>query len=338
MPAFFNDEVIIPVLLEMGVRLGEARGYAEVGCVEPQAPGKTNGYYTGGYLNLGKVLNLALNNGTDPVSGARVGQMDPHFRGFASYEDVVGALERQLEYAIRLMVTGDNILDSIHGATAPNAFVSLLVDDCLERGLCYEEGGAVYNSTAPNAVGLANVADALMAIKKLVFEDKKLSMDDLLGVLDRDFSGREDVRQLLLNRAPKYGNDNDEVDRIARAVSSRFLKAFKQFRNVRGGRFEPGLQSISAHGLFRHAVAATPDGRRAPMLLADGGISPAQGRDRHGPTAVLKSAAKLDHLESSNGTLLNLKLSPHSVAGEAGLDNLIALVRTYFQLGGQHVL
>lgn len=337
MPAFFNDEAIIPVLLQMGVYLDEARGYAEVGCVEPQAPGKTNGYYTGGYLNLGKVLSLALNNGTDPVSGIRVGQMDPHFRGFASYEDVVGALNKQLEYVIRLMVTGDNILDTLHGATAPNAFVSLLVDDCLERGLCYEEGGAVYNFTAPNAVGLANVADALMAVNKLVFQEKKLSMDDLLGILARDFSGREDVRQLLLNRAPKYGNDDDEVDGIARAVSSRFLTSFKRFRNVRGGRFEPGLQSISAHGLFRHAVAATPDGRRAHMLLADGGISPAQGRDRHGPTAVIKSAAKLDHLESSNGTLLNIKLSPQSVAGQAGLDNLIALIRSYFQLGGQHV-
>jgi len=143
--------------------------------------------------------------------------------------------------------------------------------------------------------------------------------------------------KLLLSRAPKYGNDDDEVDEIARALSSRILQGFKQFRNVRGGRFEPGFQSISAHGLFRHAVAATPDGRRAHMLLADGGISPAQGRDRHGPTGVIKSAAKLDHLASSNGTLLNIKLSPQSVAGEAGLRNLIALIRTYFQLGGQHV-
>lgn len=337
MPAFFNDEIIIPVLLEMGVRLDEARGYAEVGCVEPQAPGMTNGYYTGGYLNLGKVLNLALNNGTDPISGAQVGQMDPQFEGFASYNDVVGALDKQLDHVIRLMVMGNNILDSLHGTMAPNAFVSLLVDACLERGLCYEEGGAVYNFTAPNSVGLANVADSLMAIKSLVFQQKKLGMDDLLGILSQDFSGREDIRQMLLNRAPKYGNDDDEVDEIARALSSRILQGFKQFRNVRGGRFEPGFQSISAHGLFRHAVAATPDGRRAHMLLADGGISPAQGRDRHGPTGVIKSAAKLDHLASSNGTLLNIKLSPQSVAGEAGLRNLIALIRTYFQLGGQHI-
>jgi pyruvate formate-lyase/glycerol dehydratase family glycyl radical enzyme len=337
MPAFFNDEVIIPVLLQMGVPLDEARGYAEVGCVEPQVPGKTNGYYTGGYLNLGKVLNLALFNGTDPMSGAQVGHRDPQFGGFTSYEDIVTALDKQLESVIGLMVMGDNILDSLHATRAPNAFVSLLVDACLERGLCYEEGGAVYNYTAPNAVGLANVADALMAIKTLVFHEKKLAMDELLAILRRDFSGREDIRQLLLNRAPKYGNDDDRVDGIARVLSSRILQGFKQFRNVRGGRFEPGFQSISAHGLFQHSVAATPDGRRAHMLLADGGISPAQGRDRHGPTGVLKSAAKLDHLAASNGTLLNIKLSPQAVAGEAGLQNLIALVRTYFQLGGQHI-
>lgn len=337
MPAFFNDEIIIPVLLEMGVRLPEARDYAEVGCVEPQAAGKTNGYYTGGYLNLGKALNLALNNGVDPVSGTPVGSVDPHWTGFGTYADVVAALDRQLVHLTRLMVAGDNILDSLHATVAPNAFVSLLVDACMERGRCYEAGGAVYNYTAPNTVGLANVADALMALKAVVFDQKKLAMEDLLTLLRQDYAGREDVRQLLLNRAPKYGNDEDAVDAIARELSDRILQLFKQFTNSRGGRFAPGFQSISAHGLFRHAVAATPDGRRAHMLLADGGISPAQGRDRCGPTGVIKSAAKLDHIAASNGTLLNIKLSPTSVAGVTGLRNLIALIRTYFQLGGQHV-
>ena len=145
------------------------------------------------------------------------------------------------------------------------------------------------------------------------------------------------LRQRLANKTPHYGNDDDEVDGIARGLANRILRGFKQYRNPLGGRFEPGLQSISAHALFRDAVAATPDGRTARMLLADGGISPAQGRDRRGPTAVIRSAAKLDHREASNGTLLNIKLSPESVAGEAGLENLAALIRTYFQLGGQHV-
>jgi formate C-acetyltransferase len=337
LPAFFNDDAIVPVLQNMGVPLEEARGYAEVGCVEPQVPGKTNGYYPAGFLNLGKVLTMALHNGTDPATGERLGPADPEFRGFARYEEVVAALDRQLEHVIRLLVTGDNILDELHGQLAPNPFVSLFVDDCLARGLAYEQGGAAYNYTGPNSVGLANVADALMAIKGLVFAERRIEMAALLAMLDQDFAGHEGGRLLLLNRAPKYGNDNEEVDGIARELATRILTGFKQHRNPRGGRFEPGLQSISAHALFRDAVAATPDGRTARMLLADGGISPAQGRDRRGPTAVIRSAARLDHREASNGTLLNIKLSPQSVAGEAGLENLVALIRTYFQLGGQHV-
>jgi formate C-acetyltransferase len=337
LPAFFNDDAIVPVLQNMGVPLSEARGYAEVGCVEPQVPGRTNGYYPAGFLNLGKLLSLTLHNGTDPVTGERLGVVDPEFRGFGTYDDVVAALDRQLAHVIRLIVTGDNILDDLHAHFAPNAFVSLFVDDCLARGLSYEQGGAIYNYTGPNSVGLANVADALMAIKRLVFEERRVTMEALLAMLDEDFAGHERARLLLLNRAPKFGNDHEEVDGIARAFSTRILKAFKQYRNPRGGRYEPGLQSISAHALFRDAVAATPDGRTGTMLLADGGISPAQGRDRRGPTAVIRSAARLDHREASNGTLLNIKLSPQSVAGEPGLENLVALIRTYFQLGGQHV-
>ena len=337
LPAFFNDDTIIPVLQDMGVPLSEARGYAEVGCVEPQVPGRTNGYYPAGFLNLGKLLSLTLHNGADPVTGERLGVVDPEFRGFGTYEDVVAALDRQLAHVIRLIVIGDNILDDLHAQLAPNPFVSLFVDDCLARGLAYEQGGAVYNYTGPNSVGLANVADALMAIKRLVFEERRIAMEALLTMLDEDFTGHERARLLLLNRAPKYGNDNEEVDGIARSLAARILTGFKQYRNPRGGRYEPGLQSISAHALFRDAVAATPDGRTARMLLADGGISPSQGRDRRGPTAVIRSAARLDHREASNGTLLNIKLSPQSVAGEPGLENLVALIRTYFQLGGQHV-
>lgn len=337
LPAFFNDDAIIPVLQNMGVPLSEARGYAEVGCVEPQVPGRTNGYYPAGFLNLGKLLSLTLHNGMDPLTGERLGVVDPDFHGFGSYEDVVAALDRQLAHVIRLIVIGDNILDDLHAALDPNPFVSLCVDDCLARGLAYEQGGAVYNYTGPNSVGLANVADALMAIKRLVFEERRVEMAALLAILDQDFAGHENARLLLLNRAPKYGNDHEEVDEIARALATRILTGFKQYRNPRGGRYEPGLQSISAHALFRDAVAATPDGRTARMLLADGGISPGQGRDRRGPTAVIRSAARLDHREASNGTLLNIKLSPQSVAGASGLENLVALIGTYFQLGGQHV-
>jgi len=337
MPAFFNDEVLIPVLLGMDVPLEEARDYAEVGCVEPQSPGRTNGFYTGGFLNLGKVLTLALNNGIDPISGELIGARDANFRGFSSENDVLAALKMQVNYFVKLMVEADNILDVIHGQLAPNPFVSLLVDDCMTRGRSYEEGGAVYNYTSPNVVGLANVADSLMAIRCAVFEQKLIEMDLLLDALHSNFEGQEHIRRLLINRIPKYGNDNFEVDGIAREISSFVLKSFKRYRNARGGTFEPGLQSISAHVLFQGAVGATPDGRTRETLLADGGISPAQGRDRNGPTAIIRSASRLDHLEASNGTLLNVKISPESVAGDTGTENLVALIRSYFKMGGQHI-
>jgi formate C-acetyltransferase len=337
MPAFFNDGAIVPVLQGMGIPLAEARNYAEVGCVEPQSPGRTNGYYTGGYLNLGKVLSLALSNGVDPEAGETVGAFDPGFAGFSSEEDVWCAFYRQVDHFCRLVVEGDNILDALHGEQAPNPFVSLLVKDCMGRGQAYEQGGAVYNYTSPNVVGLANVADALMAVRHAVYRERLIGMDELLEALEKDFAGCEDLRQLLLSRVPKYGNDDPEVDRIAHDVASYVLRCFKRHRNVRGGTFEPGLQSISAHALFQGAVPATPDGRTRETLLADGGISPAQGRDRRGPTAVIRSAARLDQREASNGALLNIKLSRDSVAGDEGAERLLGLVRGYFHLGGQHI-
>jgi formate C-acetyltransferase len=236
-----------------------------------------------------------------------------------------------------LIVEGDNVVDALHAERAPNAFVSLLVDDCLERGLAYEQGGAVHNYTSPNVVGLANVADALMAIRRAVFHERWVEMQDLLQALAVDWKGHEELRQLLLHRVYKYGNDEPEVDHIAHDVADMVLKRFKCHRNVRGGAFEPGLQSISTHALFRDAVPATPDGRTRDALLADGGISPAQGRDRRGPTAVIRSAARLNQREASNGALLNLKLNRTSVAGDEGTDRLLALVTAYFGLGGQHI-
>ena len=337
MPAFFNDNAIIPMLQRMGVPLNEARDYAEVGCVEPQSPGKTNGYYPGGFLNLGKVLNLTLGErvNSQNTSSGRVPSI--HKSGFASEAEVRTAFENQVDRYARLMAIGDNTLDTIHGQLCPNPFVSLLVDDCMEKGLSYEEGGATYNYTSPNVVGLANAADALMAIRRAVFKEKLVDMGTLLKALAVDFEGYEELQQILLNCVPKSGNDDPEVDQIAREISTYVLKAFKQFRNVRGGSFEPGLQSISAHALFQGAVGATPDGRTSEMLLADGGISPAQGRDRKGPTATIRSAARLDQPEASNGALLNIKLHPGAVAGKNGTDALVSLIETYFTLGGQHI-
>lgn len=337
MPAFFNDEAIIPVLLEMGVKLDHARDYAEVGCVEPQAPGRTNGYYPAGFLNLGQVVSLALNNGRDPSSGRAIGRVDAETKAMTTFEKVFSAFTDQVDHFIDMMVTGINCLDTVHMELDPSPFTSLLVDDCLQRGLAYEQGGAIYNYSSPNVVGLANAADSLAAVKKIVFDQGLLELGQLIRVVNNDFRDQEPIRQLLINKAPKYGNDEIEVDQLARRISSYILNKFKVYANPRLGRFEPGLQSISAHALFRGAVGATPDGRRSDVLLADGGISPAQGRDRKGPTAVVKSAARLDQLNASNGALLNVKLSPQAVAGTKGTNILSGLIKTYFQLGGQHI-
>jgi formate C-acetyltransferase len=337
MPAFFNDEALIPVMRKMGYGLEEARDYAEVGCVEPQCAGTTNGYYPGGFVNLPKCLELALNGGRDPLSGTALGPSVAPAESLRSTTEVISAFHVQLAHLVDLLADADNAIERVHAELAPSPFLSVLVDDCLARGLAFEAGGARHNFTAPNAVGLANVADSLAAIETLVFREKRLSMGQLIEALRRDFESREEMRRLLLNRAPKYGNDDELADGYARKVADIFCAEVLKHRNPRGGRFQPGLQSISAHALFAGSVGATPDGRRRDALVADGGVSPAQGRDRSGPTAVIRSVARLDHQEARNGTLLNLKFDPQSVLGEEGTRNLAALVRSLFALGGQHV-
>ena len=211
------------------------------------------------------------------------------------------------------------------------------MDDCIEKGMDIRQGGARYNFSSPNAVAIANAADALEVIRGAVFRDRIVTYDELRGVLLRDFLGREPLRLRLLNSYPKYGNDIDEVDEFARDIAEFLGRTFSAIPNVRGGNFQVGLQSISAHALFVNSIGATPDGRRMDMLLADGGCSPAQGRDHCGPTAVMRSVAKIDHYGIPNGTLLNIKLHPTLVESERGMENLINLVESYFLMKGQHV-
>jgi pyruvate formate-lyase/glycerol dehydratase family glycyl radical enzyme len=329
MPSFFNDDILLPLLKDMGCSLEDARDYAPVGCIEVQPPGKTQGYYPGGFLNLAKCLEVALTDGRN--SGEQSSPAPD------SFQALLTRFEAGVARYIPLMVQADNIIEQVQARMAPSPFLSLLVDDCLVNGESVEGGGARYNFTAINGVGLANVADALAAMKKLVYEEKRISERDLLDALRVNFEGKEYLRQMLLNRAPKYGNDEDYVDLLARDVSRVFCREVLKHTNARGGSFQPGYQTVSMHALFAGSVGATPDGRKREMLLADGGVSPAQGRDKHGPTAVIKSVAKLDHLLAHNGTLLNVKFTPTAVAGDAGTENVLALIRTFFQQGGQHI-
>jgi formate C-acetyltransferase len=335
MPAFFNDELIVPMLEDMGYTQEEARNYAEVGCVEPQAPGTTEGYYPAGFLNLAKVLELTLHGGRDPVSGRRLGLGTPD--SFDSFPAFYAAFREQLRYFCGLMADAINAIDAANGELAPVPFCSCFVADCIERGRDIRQGGARYNFSSPNAVAIANAADALQVVKCAVFRDRIISYEELRGVLARDFEGAEPLRQRFLNAYPKYGNDIDEVDFFVRDIAAELSRTFSAIANIRGGRFQVGLQSISAHALFVGSIGATPDGRKMSTLLADGGCSPAQGRDTRGPTALMRSVAKIDHRGIPNGTLLNIKLHPGVVEGEKGRENLIALIESFFLMKGQHV-
>ncbi|MGE4545927.1 MAG: formate C-acetyltransferase/glycerol dehydratase family glycyl radical enzyme [Pedobacter sp.] len=335
-PAFFNDRTIIPALLSRGLTLEDARDYGIIGCVEPQVGGKTEGWHDAAFFNMAKVIELTLNNGYDKRTAMQVGPQTGAVTEMKSFDDVMAAYTKQMEYFVGLMCHADNMVDLAHGQNVPLPFLSSLVEDCIGRGKSLQEGGAIYNFSGPQGVGVANAGDALTAIKKLCFDEKVISLPELKEVLDKDFEGAENIRQMLVNRAPKYGNDDDYADEIAVESANIYCREVNKYHNPRGGQFQPGLYPASANVPFGGVVEATPDGRKKGTPLADG-VSPIGGFDISGPTATVNSVAKLDHEVTSNGTLLNQKFHPNAVKGEEGLRNLIAVTETYFKNGGFHV-
>lgn len=335
-PAYFNDRIIIPALLSRGLTLEDARDYGIIGCVEPQVGGKTEGWHDAAFFNMAKVVELTLNNGYDKRTDMQVGPQTGAVTEMKSFDDVMAAYAKQMEYFVGLMCHADNMVDLAHGQNVPLPFLSSLVEDCIGRGKSLQEGGAIYNFSGPQGVGVANAGDALTAIKKLCFDDKAISLPELKEILDKDFEGAEEIRQMLINRAPKYGNDDDYADEIAVESANIYCNEVNKYHNPRGGQFQPGLYPASANVPFGGVVEATPDGRKKGTPLADG-VSPSGGFDIAGPTATVNSVAKLDHEVTSNGTLLNQKFHPNAVKGEEGLRNLIAVTETYFKNGGFHV-
>jgi len=356
MPAYYNDEVIIPSLMGHGVSLEDARDYGIIGCVEPQKGGKTEGWHDAAFFNTAKVLEITINNGME--NGKQLGPKTGEFISFTSLDQFMSAYKKQMEYFVRLLANADNSVDLAHAQRAPLPFLSSMVDDCIARGKSLQEGGAHYNFTGPQGVGIANVADSLAAIKKLVYEDKNISLKRLKEALDSNFSenisaiddnsksdkiiniesygSKENLRQMLLNRAPKFGNDIDEVDDLARETAAIYCSEVEKYTNPRGGRFQPGLYPVSANVPMGAQTGATADGRKAGEALADG-VSPVSGRDKNGPTSAANSVAKIDHYRTSNGTLFNQKFHPSALEGQTGLQNLTALVRTFFDQKGLHV-
>ena len=337
MPQVFNDAVIIPGQIARGVTEEDARNYAVVGCVELSTPGKALGWSDASMFNLTRVLELTIFGGKDPQTGAQIGIETPTLAEMTSIADLEAAYDAQLAHFVPLMVKGCNVVDQIHAELLPSPFLSLVIQDCIARGLDVTAGGAHYNFSGVQGVQIANVADSLAAVEQAVFQEKWLSGQELLDALRTNYDGAEVLRQRLINRVPKYGNDDARVDRYAGKWGDRYAELVEQHATIRGGVYQPGFYTVSAHVPMGAHVGATPDGRHAGTPLADGGLSPTAGRDRRGATAVLQSVSKLDLKLASNGTLLNMKFLPSFFAGDQALDKFVLLLRGFCRLHIPHV-
>lgn len=333
-PSLFNADAVVEEQLRQGKRIEDARAGGCSGCVEVGAFGK-EAYILTGYFNLPKVLELALGDGIDPRTGVRLGPATGEASSFASFDALFAAFERQLAHLVGVKIRGNNLIGRLYASDMPAPFLSVLIDDCIARGRDYNAGGARYNNTFIQAVGIGTITDSLAAIRRHVFEDRRLSLPQLCEVLARDFAGEEVLRARLLHRTPKYGNDDDAADDLMRRVFDAAFACIDGRPDARGGVHRLEMLPTTCHVYFGQVCGATPDGRRAGTPLSEG-ISPVQGADRQGPTAVFASAAKMDHVKTG-GTLLNMKFSPAVLAGEEGVGRLAALVRTYFRQGGHHV-
>ena len=394
LPAYYNDEVIIPSLLSRGLTLEDAREYNIIGCVEPQKAGKTEGWHDAAFYNMCRPLELVFSNGWD--KGEKISIETGDVENMSTFEEFYDAYKKQMEYNISLLVNADNAIDVAHAVRCPLPFLSCMVEDCIKRGKTVQEGGAVYNFTGPQGFGIANMADSLYAIKKLVFDEKKvtlaeykralamnygqgfdavsageivteilremsranlLEMSKVMGkngmsvdedqvagmiaaVMNTEVSPEEKKRyeelRAMIDEVPKFGNDNEEVDMFARDVAYTYTRPLLKYRNPRGGQFQAGLYPVSANVPLGAQTGATPDGRLAHTPVADG-VSPSAGKDVLGPTAAANSVSKLDHGIASNGTLFNQKFHPTALSGEKGLENFVALIRSYFDQKGSHM-
>ncbi|WP_407312535.1 trans-4-hydroxy-L-proline dehydratase [Desulfosporosinus sp. SB140] len=333
-PSVFNADTVVEELLRQGKSIEDARQGGTSGCVETGAFGKES-YILTGYFNLPKIFELVLNNGIDPKTGRQLGPETGDPKKFSSYEELFEAFKKQLHHFIDIKVKGSNIIERLYAAYMPSPFLSILIDDCILKGKDYNDGGARYNTNYIQGVGLGSLTDTLSGIRYHVFEEKDLSMEQLLKALKDNFSEDEGVRQLLMNKTPHFGNDNDYADEIMADIFNAYYSEVNGRPNTKGGVYRINMLPTTCHVYFGSVIGATADGRRAWEPLSEG-ISPVQGADRLGPTAVIKSASKLDHARTG-GTLLNLKFTPQVLEGDEGLDKLVQLVRSYFKLSGHHI-
>lgn len=333
-PSVFNVEAVISEMLRQGKSLVDARNGGTSGCVETGAFGKES-YILTGYFNLTKVLEITLNSGKNPENGKMLGLNTGDPRQFKSFNQLLEAFEKQLQYFIDIKIEGNQIIEKLYAEQMPAPFLSLIIDDCIENRKDYNAGGARYNTNYIQGVGIGSITDSLVALKLNIFDQQKYTWDEILTALKYNFSDREAMRQFLINKTPHYGNDDDYADSIMQDIFRLFHGIVDGRKSIRGGTYRINMLPTTCHVYFGSVIGATPDGRKAGKPLSEG-ISPVQGVDLNGPTAVIKSAAKMDHI-LTGGTLLNLKFTPKILAGEKGLDSLVHLVRSYFRMDGHHI-
>lgn len=346
MPAFNNDEIIIPSFMKVGVTEADAYDYSAIGCVETAVPGKWGYRCTGmSYMNFPKILMIAMNDGIDPVSGKRFVQGYGHFKEMHSYEELQTAWDKTVRELTRMSVIVENAIDLGLERDVPDILCSALTEDCIGRGKTLKEGGAVYDFISGLQVGIANMADSLAAIKQLVFDEEKVTPNELWEALMTDYASErgQEIQQMILHDVPKYGNDDDRVDQLITAAYDSYIDEIAKYPNTRYGRGPiggirySGTSSISANVGQGKATMATPDGRNAWVPLAEG-CSPSHNMDKNGPTAVLKSVSKLRTEDILGGVLLNQKVNPQTLAKEEDKQKLIMLLRAFFnKLHGYHI-
>lgn len=331
-PSMFNTDIIMKEMEHAGKSVEDARAGGPSGCVTISAFGKESCTLTG-YLNWPKILELALNNGVDPNSGRQVGPQTGDPLEFTCFDDLFTAYAEQMRHFVDTKIEGNNVIERLYASAMPCPFMSVIVDDCIDTGRDYHDGGARYNSTYIQGVGLGTATDALSAMKYHVFDHNKISMQEMIENLQSDFEGNEPLRQKLARQTPAYGNDDQYADTIAERLFELYFDCIDGRPNTKGGQYRVNLLPTTVHVYFGKVTGALPNGRKAHAPLSEG-ISPTQGADLRGPTAVCSSAAKIDH-SRTGGTLLNLKFDPAILEG-VGLERLCELVKGYFTMGGHH--
>jgi len=334
-PSVFNPDVYIQQMLRSGKTLQDAREGGCSGCIEVGAFGK-EAYLLTGYLNVPKILEVTLFNGIDPVTGKRVGIQTGDPCNFTSYEELYAAFYAQLKHIIDLKIRVNHFIDRMYARNFPATFLSVITDDCISKGKDYYNGGPRYNTTYIQCTGLGTVTDSLSSLKKHIYEDKYLTMKQMVEVISRNFAGEEVLRQRIMNHTPFFGNDDDAADTIALRVYDDLFNLIDGRPNGKeGGKYHLNMLSTTCHNYFGNVMGATPNGRLAGKAISDG-TSPSHGCDTHGPTAVIRSLAKLDQVKSG-GTLLNLRFLPSLLSSDESVAKLGNLIRSYFSGGGHHV-